>query len=145
MLLLQHLSVTYAEVSTAFRPFPLGGLRMPTPFFHRLPLQPIHVAFEDIVPAVSSAARVRQRAVYAALIQQWPLFLNDVVRDRVESQLRPYRQPAWEGHLDAEAFHALLDVFLACKVDFPPGHGGGGGLCDAQLLCRPAGANALCG
>jgi hypothetical protein len=91
---------------------------MPTPFFHRLPLQPIHVAFEDIVPAVSTAARVRQRAVYAALIQEWPLFLNDVVRDRVESRLRPYWQPAWEGHLDTEAFHALLDVFLACKVDF---------------------------
>ena len=37
---------------------------MPTPFFQRLQLQPIHVAFEDIVPAASTAARVQQRAVY---------------------------------------------------------------------------------
>jgi hypothetical protein len=91
---------------------------MPTPFFHRLPLQPIHVAIEDIVPAASTAARVRQRAVYTDLIQQWPHFLNDAVRDRVESQLRPYRQRAWEGHLDPTAFRALLDAFLACKADF---------------------------
>jgi hypothetical protein len=33
--------------------------------------------------------------------------------------LRPYRPRAWEGHLAPEDFHALLDVFLACKVDFP--------------------------
>jgi GNAT superfamily N-acetyltransferase len=92
---------------------------MPTPFFHRLPLPPLPVAFEDIIPAASTAARVRQRAVYTDLIHQWPHFLNNVVRDRVESRLRPYRQRAWEGHLDPEDFRALLDAFLACKVDFP--------------------------
>lgn len=89
------------------------------PFFHRLSLQPIHVAFEDIVPAVSTAARVQQRAVYTDLLHQWPHFLNDAVRDRVEHRLCPYRQRAWEGHLDPEDFRALLDAFLACKVDFP--------------------------
>lgn len=91
---------------------------MPTPFFQRLQLPPIHVAFEDIVPAASTVARVRQRAVYTDLIQQWPRFLNDTVRDRVESRVRPYRQRAWEGHLDPEAFRALLDAFLAFKTDF---------------------------
>jgi hypothetical protein len=89
------------------------------PFFHRLSLQPIHVAFEDIVPAVSTAARVKQRAVYTDLLHQWPHFLTDAVRDRVEHRLRPYRQRAWEGHLAPEDFRALLDAFLACKVDFP--------------------------
>jgi hypothetical protein len=67
---------------------------MPKPFFQRLPLAPIHVAFEDIVPAASTADRVRQRAVYKDLIDQWPHFLTEVVRDQVESRLRPYRQPA---------------------------------------------------
>ena len=91
---------------------------MPTPFFQRLQLEPIHVAFEDIVPAASTAARVRQRAVYKDLIHQWPHFLTAAVRDRVESRLRPYRQPAWEGHLDTEACRDLLDAFLAFKADF---------------------------
>src|SRR5262245_44210195 len=91
---------------------------MSTPFFQRLQLPPIHVAFEDIVPAASTAARVRQRAVYTDLIHRWPLFLNGIVRDRVESRLRPYRRQAWEGHLDPEAFRALLDAFLAFKTDF---------------------------
>ena len=61
---------------------------MPKPFFQRLPLAPIHVAFEDIVPAASTAARVRQRAVYKDLIHRWPHFLSAAVRDRVESRLR---------------------------------------------------------
>jgi GNAT superfamily N-acetyltransferase len=61
---------------------------------------------------------VRQRAVYKDLIQQWPRFLTEAVRDRVESRLRPYRQRAWEGHLAAEDFRDLLDAFLAFKADF---------------------------
>ncbi len=91
---------------------------MPTPFFQRLQLQPIYVAFEEIVPAASTAARVRQRAVYKDLIHKWPHFLNDAVRDSVESRLRPYRQRAWEGHLDTEDFRDLLHAFLAFKADF---------------------------
>jgi hypothetical protein len=91
---------------------------MPKPFFQRLQLPPIHMAFEEIVPAASTAARVRQRAIYNDLIHQWPHFLNDVVRDRVESRLRPYRQRAWEGHLDTEDFRDLLHAFLGFKADF---------------------------
>jgi hypothetical protein len=91
---------------------------MPTPFFQHLRLPPIHVAFEDIVPAASTAAHVQQRAVYKDLIHRWPHFLNTAVRDRVESQLRPYRQRAWEGRLDAADFYALLHAFLAFKADF---------------------------
>jgi hypothetical protein len=91
---------------------------MPTPFFQRLQLPPIHVAFEDIVPAASTAVRVRQRAVYKDLIYKWPYFLTDAVRDRVESRLRPYRQRAGEGRLAPEDFGALLQVFLAFKADF---------------------------
>jgi hypothetical protein len=91
---------------------------MPKPFFQRLPLAPIHVAFEDIVPAASTADRVRQRAVYKDLIDQWPHFLIEAVRDRVESRLRPYRQQAWEGHLEAGDFRDLLHAFLAFKADF---------------------------
>jgi hypothetical protein len=67
---------------------------MPTPFFQRLQLQPIYVAFEEIVPAASTAVRVQQRAVYKDLIHKWPHFLNDAMRDSVESRLRPYRQRA---------------------------------------------------
>jgi hypothetical protein len=91
---------------------------MLTPFFHRLRLPSIHVAFEDIIPAASTAARVRQRAVYMDLIHQWPHFLNDAVRDRVESRLRPHRQRAWDGHLNVEDFRDLLHTFLAFKTDF---------------------------
>jgi GNAT superfamily N-acetyltransferase len=91
---------------------------MPTPFFQRLQLQPIYVAFEEIVPSASTAVRVRQRAVYKDLIHKWPHFLNDAVRDSVENRLRPYRQRAWEGHLDTEDFRDLLHAFLACKTDF---------------------------
>jgi hypothetical protein len=91
---------------------------VPTAFFQRLQLQPIYVAFEEIVPTASTLARVRQRAVYTDLIHQWPHFLNDAVRDRVESRLRPYRQRAWEGHLDTEAFRDLLHAFLTFKADF---------------------------
>ncbi len=91
---------------------------MPKPFFQHLQLEPIHVAFEDIIPAASTAARVRERAVYKDLIHQWPHFLSEVVRDRVESRLRPYRQPAWEGRLDTGDFRDLLDAFLAFKADF---------------------------
>jgi hypothetical protein len=91
---------------------------MRMPFFQRLRLEPIHVAFESIVPAASTATRVRQRAVYKDLIDQWPHFLTDAVRETVESRLRPYRQPAWEGHLGTEAFRDLLDAFLAFKTDF---------------------------
>jgi GNAT superfamily N-acetyltransferase len=91
---------------------------MPKPFFQRLQLEPIHVAFEEIVPAASTAARVRHRAVYKDLIHQWPHFLTAAVRDRVESRLRPYRQPAWEGHLKIEDFRDLLHAFLAFKTDF---------------------------
>ena len=91
---------------------------MLTPFFHCLQLPPIHVAFEDIVPADSTAARVRQRAVYTDLIHQWPHFLHDAVRDRVENRLRPYRQRAWDGHLDTKDFRDLLHAFLAFKTDF---------------------------
>jgi hypothetical protein len=91
---------------------------MPKPFFQRLQLEPIHVTFEDIVPAPSTAARVRQRAVYKDLIHQWPHFLTAAVRDRVESRLRPYRQQAWEGHLDTWDFRDLLNAFLAFKADF---------------------------
>jgi hypothetical protein len=40
------------------------------------------------------------------------------VRDSVESRLRPYRQRAWEGHLDTEDFRDLLHAFLAFKADF---------------------------
>jgi hypothetical protein len=40
------------------------------------------------------------------------------VRDSVENRLRPYRQRAWEGHLDTEDFRDLLHAFLACKTDF---------------------------
>ena len=76
------------------------------------------MAFEDIVPTASTAARVRQRAVYKDLIDQWPRFLTAAVRDRVESRLRPYRQPAWEGRLDIGDFRDLLDAFLAFKADF---------------------------
>jgi GNAT superfamily N-acetyltransferase len=91
---------------------------MPKPFFQRLRLAPIHVAFEEVVPGATTPARVRQRAVYKDLIQQWPHFLTEAVRDRVESRLRPYRQQAWEGHLAAEDFRDLLDAFLAFKADF---------------------------
>jgi hypothetical protein len=80
---------------------------MLTPFFQRLQLPPIHVAFEDIVPTASTAAQIRQRAVYTDLIHQWPHFLNDTVRDRVESRVRLYRQRAWEGRLAPEAWRAL--------------------------------------
>jgi hypothetical protein len=52
---------------------------MPTPFFQRLQLQPIYVAFEEIVPSASTAVRVQQRAVYKDLIHKWPHFLNDAV------------------------------------------------------------------
>ena len=76
------------------------------------------MAFGEIVPAASTAARVRQRAVYKDLIQQWPRFLTEAVRDRVESRLRPYRQRAWEGHLAAEDFRDLPGAFLAFKADF---------------------------
>jgi hypothetical protein len=71
------------------RPFPLRGVIMSKPFFQRLQMEPVHVTFEDIVPAASTPARVRQRAVYKDLIQQWPRFLTEAVRDGVESQLRP--------------------------------------------------------
>jgi hypothetical protein len=91
---------------------------MPTPFFQRLQLQPIYVAFEEIVPAASTAVRVQQRAVYKDLIHKWPHFLNDAMRDSVESRLRPYRQRAWEGHLDTEDFRDLLHAFLAFKAGF---------------------------
>ena len=91
---------------------------MPKTFFQRLQLEPIHVAFEDIVPAASTAAQVRQRAVYKDLIHRWSHFLSEAVRDRVESQLRPYRQPAWEGRLESGDFHDLLHAFLAFKADF---------------------------
>jgi hypothetical protein len=91
---------------------------MLTPFFQRLQLPPISVAFEDIIPAASTAARVRQRAVYKDLIHQWPHFLTDAVRDRVERRLRPYRQRAWEGHLATADFRALLQAFRAFKADF---------------------------
>jgi hypothetical protein len=43
---------------------------MPTPFFQRLQLQPIYVAFEEIVPSASTAVRVQQRAVYKDLIHK---------------------------------------------------------------------------
>jgi hypothetical protein len=91
---------------------------MPTPFFQRLQLQPIYVAFEEIVPAASTPARVQQRAVYKDLIHKWPHFLNDAVRDSVESRLRPYRQRAWEGRLDTADFRDLLHAFLAFKAGF---------------------------
>jgi GNAT superfamily N-acetyltransferase len=91
---------------------------MPTTFFPRLQLAPIPVPFEAVVPAASTAARVRQRAVYKDLIDQWPRFLNDRVRDTVEDRLRPYRQLAWEGRLAPEDFRALLDAFLTFKADF---------------------------
>jgi hypothetical protein len=91
---------------------------MPTPFFQRLQLQPIYIAFEEIVPAASTAVRVQERAVYNDLLHKWPHFLNDAVRDSVESQLRPYRQRAWEGHLDTADFRDLLHAFLAFKADF---------------------------
>src|SRR5262245_43503803 len=97
---------------------PVGGVSMPTPFFRRLQLQPIYVALEEIVPTTFTTARVRQRAVYKDLIHKWPHFLNDAVRDCVESRLRPYRQHAWEGQLDAEDFRNLLHAFLAFKADF---------------------------
>src|SRR5262249_19043484 len=107
------------ECATDVHAFPRGGVLMFTPFFQRLQLPPIHVAFGDIVPAAATATRVRQRAVYTDLIHQWPHFLNDAVRDHVESRLRPYRQRAWEGHLEPADFRALLQAFLACKGDFP--------------------------
>jgi hypothetical protein len=91
---------------------------MPEPFFQRLRWEPIHVVFEDIVPTASTAARVRQRAVYKDLMQKWPHFLAEAVRDRVESRLRPYRQRAWEGRLDAGDFRDLLHAFHAFKADF---------------------------
>ncbi|HEX9867759.1 MAG TPA: hypothetical protein VGC99_04040 [Candidatus Tectomicrobia bacterium] len=91
---------------------------MPKPFFQRLPLEPIHVAFEDIIPRASTAAQVRQRAVYKDLIHQWPHVLTAAVRDTVENRLRPYRQPAWEGHLAAEDVRDLLHTFLTFKADF---------------------------
>ena len=117
--LVRHGESTGQEASaTYFQPFPLGEVSMPTPFFQRLQLQPIYVAFEEIVPAASTPARVRQRAVYKDLIHKWPHFLNDAVRDTVESRLRPYRQRTWEGHLDTEDFRDLLHVFLAFKADF---------------------------
>ena len=94
---------------------------MPKPFFQRLQLEPIHVTFEDIVPAASTAARVQQRAVYKDLIHQWPHFLTEAVRNKVESRLRPYRQQAWEGHLDTEDFRDLLHAFLVFKADFRRG------------------------
>ena len=66
---------------------------MPTPFFQRLQLPPISVAFEDIVPAASTAARVRQRAVYKDLLHQWPHFLNDAVRDVLVAAAREKFNP----------------------------------------------------
>ena len=91
---------------------------MPKPFFQRLQVAPIHVTFEDIVPVASTAAQVRQRAVYKDLIHRWPHFLSETVRDRVESRLRAYRQPAWEGRLEPGDFRDLLHAFLAFKADF---------------------------
>jgi GNAT superfamily N-acetyltransferase len=91
---------------------------MPNPFFQRLRLEPIHVAFEEIVPAASTVTRVRQRAVYKDLIHQWPHFLTGAVRDQVERRLRPLREAACEGHLDTRAFRDLLDAFVAFKADF---------------------------
>jgi hypothetical protein len=91
---------------------------MPKPFFQRLLLNPIHVAVEEIVPVATTAARVRQRAVYKDLIHQWPHFLTAAVRDQVESRLRPYRRQAWEGHLGPGDFRDLLHAFLAFKADF---------------------------
>jgi hypothetical protein len=63
---------------------------MPTPFFQCLQLPPIHVAFEDIVPTASTAARVRQRVVYTNLIQQWRRFLNNTcwIRSVVKKKSR---------------------------------------------------------
>jgi hypothetical protein len=76
---------------------------MLTPFVHCLQLSPIHVAFEDIVPALLQLPGCGNAPfVYKGLIHQWPYFPTDVVQDGVESRLRPYRQPAWEGHLAAE-------------------------------------------
>jgi hypothetical protein len=61
---------------------------------------------------------VRLRAVYKDLIDQWPHFLSAAVRETVESRLRPYRQPAWEGHLNTRDFRDLLHALLAFKADF---------------------------
>jgi GNAT superfamily N-acetyltransferase len=94
------------------------GMIMLQPFFQRLQLEPIHVAFEDIIPAASTAARVQQRAVYKDLIHQWPHFLSEVVRDKVEGRLRPYRQRAGEGHLETGDFRDLLHAFLTFKAEF---------------------------
>jgi hypothetical protein len=38
-------------------------------------------------------------------------YSNDAVRDRIESQLRLYRQRAWEGRLDTADFRDLLHAF----------------------------------
>ncbi len=90
---------------------------MPTPFFHRLKLEPIHVAFEDILPAASTTNRVRQRAVYKGLIHKLPHFLNAAIRERVEGRLSPFRPRAWDGGLNTGDFRELLNAFVAFKAD----------------------------
>ena len=106
------------EVVSGGRELGYGWKTVNTPFFQRLQLQPILVTFEEIIPNASTEARMRQRAVYQDLLHQWPQFLDDAVRDQVEEQLQPYRQPAWEGQLDSDHFRGLLCTFLAFKADF---------------------------
>ncbi len=94
---------------------------MPKPFFHRLELDPIHVAFEEILPSASTVEPVRQRAVYQGLIHKLPHFLNVsanlTIREQIENQLRPFRPQAWSGRLAAGDFQDLLATFLAFKTD----------------------------
>ncbi len=90
---------------------------MPKPFFHGLGLAPIHVGFEEIVPDMDTADRVRQRAVYAGLIHKLPHFLDTAIRDRVESRLRSLRPAASQGRLETGDFQTLLNAFLAFKTD----------------------------
>ena len=74
---------------------------MPKPFFQRLQLEPIHVAFEDIVPAASTAARVQQRAVY-----------KDLLDPSVSIECYPITRCGPEAHSDIAAifFGSLIVV-----------------------------------
>ena len=90
---------------------------MPKPFFQRLDLEPIYVAFEDILPTAYTAEDVQRRAVYKGLIHTLPHFLNvdGVIRQQVESRLRPLRPLACEGRLETADFQELLHAFLDFK------------------------------
>ena len=90
---------------------------MPTPFFQRLQLEPIHVAFEEIVPASPTSARVRQRAVYKDTHPQVAPFPRRSGPRQGREPVASVSPASREGRLEAETFPPAA-AFLAFKTDF---------------------------